>query len=202
MVELINIMRTFLITIILFFNVQTWTKAEDIRDYEIEGISVGESVLKYFSLNEIEQNKWDYFKNKEFTPLQFDNPSFAKVYDAIDIQYKTNDKDYKIAGLSGIIFYEDKKKIKDCYKKMDDIINDVRSIFSNLNSSEKKTFIHKGIDDGGKSKVRGINFEFENGDVISIQCYNYSKEAGDLNHLRFSMNTYDYRIFLSTKAYK
>ena len=117
MVELINIMRTFLITIILFFNVQTWTKAEDIRDYEIEGISVGESVLKYFSLNEIEQNKWDYFKNKEFTPLQFDNPSFAKVYDAIDIQYKTNDKDYKIAGLSGIIFYKDKKKLKIVIKK-------------------------------------------------------------------------------------
>ena len=85
MAELINSMRTFLITIILLFNFQSFTKADDIRNYEIEGISIGESVLKYFSLNEIEQNKWDYFKNKEFTPLQFDNPTFAKIYDAIDL---------------------------------------------------------------------------------------------------------------------
>lgn len=202
MAELISIMKIFIITLILIFNIQSWTKADDIKDYEIEGISIGQSVLKYFSLNEIEQNKWDYFKNKEFTPLQFDNPSFANVYDAIDIQYKTNDKDYKIEGLSGIILYKDKKKIKDCYKKMDGIIIDVRSIFSNLDETEKKTFVHKGIDDGGKSKVTSIYFEFENGDAIGIACYNYSKEAGDINHLRFSMNTYDYRIFLSTKAYQ
>ena len=104
--------------------------------------------------------------------------------------------------MAGIIFYSDKKKIKDCYKKMDSIIADVRSIFSNLYETEKKTSVHTGVDDGGKSKVISVYFEFENGDAIAIQCYNYSKEAGDLNHLRFSMNTYDYRNFLSTKAYE
>jgi len=194
-------MKIFIVILIFIFNLQSLTKAEDIRDFEIEGMSIGDSVLNYFSLNEIEQNKWDYYTNKEYTPLQFDNPPFAKNYDAIDIQYKTNDKDYKIEGLAGVIFYEDKKKIKDCYKKMDSIIVDVRSIFSNINETEKKTSVHTGIDDGGKSKVTSVYFEFENGDAIAIQCYNYSKEAGDLNHLRFSINTYDYRIFLSTKAY-
>ena len=195
-------MRIFLSVLLLIFSLQSWTKADDIKDFEIEGISIGDSVLKYFSLNEIEQNKWDYYSNKEYTPLQFDHPSFAKIYDGIDIQYKTNDKEYKIEGLSGIIFYRDKKKIKDCYKKMDGIIVDVRSIFSNLHEHKKKTYVHTGVDDGGKSKVTSVYFEFENGDAIGIQCYNYSKEAGDLNHLRFSMNTYNYRIFLSTKAYK
>ena len=85
---------------------------------------------------------------------------------------------------------------------MDSIINEVRSIFSNLHETEKKTSVHTGIDDGGKSKVTSVYFEFENHDAIGVQCYNYSKESGDLNHLRFSMNTYDYRIFLSTKAYE
>ena len=195
-------MEKLILVVILIFNFQTLTKADDIRDFEIEGISIGDSVLKYFSLNEIEQNKWDYFSNKEFTPLQFDNPTFAKIYDGIDIQYKTNDKDYKIEGLAGIIFYKDKKKIKDCYKKMDSIIDEVRSIFSNSYETEKKTSAHPGIDDGGKSKVTSVYFEFENHDAIGIQCYDYSKVSGDLNHLRLSMNTYDYRIFLSTKAYK
>ena len=195
-------MKKLLLLIILILNFQNLTKADDIGDFEIEGISIGDSVLKHFSLNEIEQNKWDYYSNKEFTPLQFDNPTFAKIYDGIDIQYKTNDKDYKIEGIAGIIFYKDKKKIKDCYKKMDSIINEVRSIFSNLNETEKKTSVHTGIDDGGKSNVTSVYFEFENHDAIGVQCYNYSKESGDLNHLRFSMNTYDYRIFLSTKAYE
>ena len=195
-------MRRLFLIIILTFSLQSLTKADDIRDFEIEGISIGDSVLKYFSLNQIEQNKWDYYTNKEYTPLQFDNPPFAKIYDGIDIQYKTNDKDYKIEGLSGIIFYDDKKKIKDCYKKMDSIVADVRSIFSNLYETEKKTSVHTGIDDGGKSNVTSVYFEFENGDAIAIQCYNYSKEVNDQNHLRFSINTYDYRIFLSTKAYE
>jgi len=46
MAELINDMRTFLITIILLFNIQSFVKADDIRNYEIEGISIGESVLR------------------------------------------------------------------------------------------------------------------------------------------------------------
>lgn len=195
-------MKRSILIIILTIFLQSWTQADDIRDFQIEGISIGDSVLKYFSLNEIEQNKWDYYTNKEYTPLQFDNPSFAKIYDGIDIQYKTDDKNYKIEGLSGIIFYNDKKKIKDCYKKMDTITADVRSIFSNLYETEKKTSVHTGVDDGGKSKVTSIYFVFENGDIIGIQCYNYSIEAGDQNHLSFSMNTSDFRTFLSTKAYE
>ena len=42
---------------------------------------------------------------------------------------------------------------------------------------------------------------FPNQDSIAIQCYNYSVESGDQNHLRIGINTKEYRIFLSTKAY-
>ena len=41
-------MRVFLTVLILIFSLQSWTKADDIRDFEIEGISIGESLLKYF----------------------------------------------------------------------------------------------------------------------------------------------------------
>ena len=102
-------MRIIFTIFILILASQSLSKADDIRDFEIEGISIGDSVLNFFSMDEIKNNTWDYFKNKEFTPLQFDYPKFAKTYDAIDIQYKTNDNDYKIMGLSGINFYTDKK---------------------------------------------------------------------------------------------
>ena len=181
---------------------QTWSKADDISDFEIEGMSIGGSVLEFFTKNEIKKNTWDYFKNKEFTPLQFDDPKFAKIYDAIDVQYKTDDNNFIIMGLSGIIFYTDKRKINDCYKKMDTVISDIRASFKNLTETPKSTYVHDGINDGKKSKVTGASFQFENGDAIQIQCYDYSKESERQNHLRIGVNTSEYRFFLSNKAYK
>ena len=85
---------------------------------------------------------------------------------------------------------------------METIISEIRSSFNNLTEKPKKTFTHRGVDDGGKSTVTQVSFEFENRDAIQIQCYNFSVEAGDQNHLRIGINTYDYRYFLSNKAYK
>ena len=42
-------MKIFLIILILIFNIQSLTKADDIRDFEIEGISIGDSLLKFYS---------------------------------------------------------------------------------------------------------------------------------------------------------
>ena len=187
--------------LILTFNFQLLAKADNIKDFEIEGISIGDSVLDFFSKKEIRENTWDYFKNKEFTPLQFDYPKFAQTYDAIDISYKTSDNNLTIKALSGIIFYTDKNEISKCYKKMDTIISDIRSLFLNLNESPKKTLKHNGTNDNGKSTFTSVYFEFPNLDSIAVQCYNYSEESGDQNHLRISIRTKEYRVFLSTKAY-
>ena len=194
-------MKIFLTVLVLIFGLQSWTKADDIRDFQIEGISIGDSLLKYFSLDEIKRNTWDYYTDKKYTPLQFENPSFAKTYDAIDIAYETNDKEYKIVKLTGVILYKDKKKIKQCYKKMDSILVDIRNMFSNLDESKKYNSAHTGIDDGGKSRVTSVYFSFKNDDMIAIQCYDYSDQAGDVNHLAISLNSYDFAKWLSTKAY-
>jgi len=47
-------MRIFVTVLILILSVQCWTKADDIGDYEIEGMSVGDSLLKFYSKNEIQ----------------------------------------------------------------------------------------------------------------------------------------------------
>jgi hypothetical protein len=194
-------MNRLIIILILTFSFQSISKADDITEFEIEGISIGDSVLDFFSKKDIKENTWDYFKNKEFTPLQFDYPKFAQTYDAIDISYKTSDQNFTIEALSGIIFYTDKKEINKCYKKMDSIVSDIRSLFSNLNESPKKTLKHRGTNDNGKSTFTSVYFEFLNQDSISVQCYNYSEETGDQNHLRIAISTKEYRVFLSTKAY-
>ena len=194
-------MKIFFLFFVLIICFHVPVKADDIRDFEIEGISIGDSVLDFFSKKEIRENTWDYFKNKEFTPLQFDYPKFAQTYDAIDISYKTSDNNLTIKALSGIIFYTDKKDINKCYKKMDTIVNDIRTLFSNLNETPKKTRKHSGTNDNGKSTFTSVYFEFPNDDSIGVQCYNYSEETNDQNHLRIAISTKEYRVFLSTKAY-
>ena len=52
--------------LILFFNLQSSTKADNINDFDIDGISIGESFLKYVSKNLIENKyKGFYPKSKE-----------------------------------------------------------------------------------------------------------------------------------------
>ena len=51
-------MKRLLLILILTVNFQSWTKADDISDFEIEGMSIGDSALKYFSEKEL-SNKDD-----------------------------------------------------------------------------------------------------------------------------------------------
>ena len=49
-------MKKFLLTLILIFSVQSLTNADDIRDFEIEELSIGESALKFFTESELKKN--------------------------------------------------------------------------------------------------------------------------------------------------
>ena len=42
-------MRVFIIVLVLIFSIQSWTKADGIRDFEIEGMSVGDSLLDFIT---------------------------------------------------------------------------------------------------------------------------------------------------------
>ena len=54
-------MKTLLTLFVLLFS--SSVLAEDISDFEIEGISVGDSLLDYFSERQIINNKQHYYKN-------------------------------------------------------------------------------------------------------------------------------------------
>ena len=43
---------------VLILNLQSLTNADDIKDFEIEGMSIGDSALKYFSKDQINANKY------------------------------------------------------------------------------------------------------------------------------------------------
>ena len=48
-IEKVKFMTIFLTVLILIFTLQSSIKADDIRDFEIEGMSVGDSLNEHFS---------------------------------------------------------------------------------------------------------------------------------------------------------
>jgi len=50
-------MKRLLLILILTLSLQSWTKADDIRDFEIEGISIGSSLLDKYNKSQIIKKK-------------------------------------------------------------------------------------------------------------------------------------------------
>ena len=77
-------MKILLIFLILIFSFQSLTKADDIREFEIEGMSVGDSLLNYMSLEKLNSSKRNYFddQRKYYVVGQADN---LNSYDVVDL---------------------------------------------------------------------------------------------------------------------
>ena len=190
-------MKKFSLILILIFSFQSWTKADDARDFQIEGISIGDSALDYFTEDEITKNiKWHYNndkKNNEFVIVEFYNYKTAKQYDGIQIAVKPKDKEYKIYIIAGAIQYEN-TKIEDCYSEMQKIDTELLDVFP---SSDREEKIQKlKADKTGKSNVNSVYYFFTDGGNASVQCYYYSKNfpgSNSKNNLRVGIRSKEYR---------
>ena len=190
-------MRIFLAVLILIFSFQTLTKADDISDFQIEGISIGDSALDFFSKDEIKKNKQNYYNDDKFIPSEFEYLDFFSTYDAIQITYKKNDSKFKIYGIAGFLDYP--KNIKDCYKKKDEIINDLSTMFPTATIQEESSK-HSG-DSSGKSITTSSFIEIDNG-AIEVSCDDWSKEVGYLDVLRVDISTNEFIDWVTNEAYK
>ena len=56
-------MRIFITVLFFIFSFQSWTKADDIRDFQIEGISVGDNLLDQTAILNVTKN---VIKNKKY----------------------------------------------------------------------------------------------------------------------------------------
>ena len=83
-------MRVFITVIILIFSFQSWTKADDISEFEIEGMSVGDSALDYFSKKEIKNGVITFYTgSKDFFELSFLSPksdSYTQITFSLKIE--------------------------------------------------------------------------------------------------------------------
>ena len=156
-------MRIILIFII-FLNLQSWTKADDISDFEIEGISIGDSLLNYFNVNEIKnfQNYDDLPSDMSFRIIEiFSNEMEMNIYDSVQIYYKPNDKTFKIHGVNGGLFCDTKNK---CIDQYDQIKKDISKLFGDSLKSDNFNGKHMD-DDTGKSIFEYVVYYHPNGEI-------------------------------------
>ena len=189
--------KKFLAILILILTFQASSQADDISDFEIEGMSLGDSALNFFSESDIKKNSKNHYRDKKFTPVQNNNYSFFKTYDAVDFNFKTGDKNYILHNINGILFYDN--NIQDCYLKMDQIIEYVETNINYIKKFDKHTVKHSA-DKTGKSKFTEAYFKLNDGYIV-ITCYDYSKKHGSQDHLAVSVDTKEFSKWASGGIY-
>jgi len=168
----------------LFFLSSPSVFADDISDFQIEGISIGDSLLDYMTedeiLKEIELNKDDYYflnePNKYVEIYLFkDFPTYSFVSIFIENnssnKYLTNKNDkYIIQSTRGfIIFIEDHNS---CILKRDEITETFSEMFPNAEKWD--AIFPKSDDPSGKSIMDAINIVIEGGSV-QVACSSYDE---------------------------
>ena len=102
--------------------------ADDIRDIQIEGMSVGDSLLDYLTKKKIKKLEKSYYsKSKKY--IRFNDVKKSKElsdYDRVDVYVKENDKKYIIKSINGILLYKD--NIQECYPKKKEIVKERRCL--------------------------------------------------------------------------
>ena len=159
---------------LIFFSFTAPSFADDISDFEIEGISIGDSLLDYFSeeeiKKEIEKRKYMY---------QYTTDEFGEVYKYDGLQtyfmlsffVKPDDKNFIIYAVYGSLPHE--KNINSCYNKMREISKEFSAKYKDT-EKKKYSLIHP-VDPTGRSTGEEVVFTFKSGDDIIITCTDFEE---------------------------
>ena len=193
-------MRVFLSVLLLILSFQSWTKADDIRDFQIEGMSIGDSALDYFSKSKLKDLKSkNHTKNKKYK--KYCKTLTDSLYTEICF-YTTDDQKFKIVSIAGFILYPN--DIKACYKKQKKIDKALQALFKN---SKREVFNYKHAGDKtGKTKERDIIYLLNSKDEAGTACIDYGKEYAKKvdaeNHLQVFIDAYEYAYYLKNEAWQ
>ena len=195
-------MNRLLLILILTFSFQHLTKADDIRDFAIEGMSIGDSALDFFTKNEIDNSQNVKYPNKKFYDV-FTHSSKFKKYDSVTLSFKPGK--YKIYGISGVIDYRS-KTFNECLKDKKKITKEIKSIFSNSNLIDSGLYQVQDFTDN-KSKRSQVEIILDKTkEVITVDCVNWStkteKKQGWGDNLSITLYSKEYEMFLRNEAYK
>ena len=192
--------------LLLSFN----ANADNIKDFQIEGMSIGDSLLKYYSEKDIKKSidKKQGYKDKSFVRgvicKSNAKHSFCKVkkdlvtYDAVQFHFKKKDKEYELFMISGIKDFID--DIEGCKIEKSNTASELAETF--LNAKKKSDEKKHPQDKTKKSIVYTSYFYLNDGSASRVQCYDWSKKLGYPDHLKVTLDHPEYIDWQKNKAWK
>ena len=193
-------MKRLILILILTLSFQSWAKADDIRDFEIEGMSVGESLLSYADLEKIKSIKSkQQYPNDKFIVYSVDKILEVKNYDYVTATTKKNDPKYIITSISGTLNY---KNLNKCLEKKTLIQKDIEKLLTY--DFKEEVEYSSPRDKTGNSIIYGVQFYFKaypSVEAITINCAHFTKESNIVKTLKVAANSEDYAYFLINEAH-
>ena len=192
----------FLIILIIPFQ----TLADDIRNFQIEGMSIGDGALNYFDERQLEDGEqgWHNYSYSEYSTSLV---SGKGIYDWFLVSYRNDDDNFIIEALVGGL-----KKVnfdnKECNNNLNATALNILELFKNTKQKNKNTYeltadASRIYPFTGKSSVTSISFHFPDKGKIILACYNMDKEANlDSTYKMSTLNQNDsFRISVQNSMF-
>ena len=183
-------MKKLLVIIVLSLCLINPSQADDIRDFQIEGISVGDSLLKHFPESEIKKffNYDNLPSDMRYRIAEVDKSETTKLktYDGLQFYYKPNDKNFILYAIGGLV---DCSSHKECLNLKKEILKDVTSVFKST-KPQNNTFKHRD-DKSGKSTVEVSKLIILEKGEVAVKYFNWSNNVEWKKNVRVTVNTND-----------
>ena len=196
-------MKRLLLILILTLNFQSLSIANDISDFEVEGMSIGDSFLDFMNKNqvikEINNKDFSFYYKDDFVAISaWEIRDKFKVYDDVGVVLKLNDDQYKIYALEGTLYMNEKSKIEECYKKQNEITKDIQNSF-NFTINENTWFVSKKNLKKHQLSVKYIDFNLPQGGTVRTICFEIKpgiKKHSNANLLYVVVNSAEFMNYL------
>ena len=195
-------MKKLLAIIVLSLCLIIPSQADDVRDFQIEGMSVEDSLLDHFTKKKITKsivNWYDNLEKNRYTAIALDSENF-KRYDFVDVFTNYGDESYKIVTIAGVMYFGNDKEIRDinhCYNKQITIADEIKSMFKDSKKIGPVKMIFKSADPTGKSNYTDIYLTLDDNYEVVIACYDWSDDfENKADHMYIALRSKKVRDWL------
>ena len=187
-------MKKLFIIFIFFISFQTLSKADDIRDFELEGMSIGDSLLDFYNQNQINKFQKIYYPDQKYI---FSNIYLKeKEYSSLQVGYRNGDENYIIELLNGVIRFN--QEIEKCYKKQEEIKEYIESNIEYLKKNGPFSREYVPVDAFKKIKNTQYEFNLSGGDII-LYCIDHHEENKKQDKLKLQLQTNNMSDYLTSR---
>ena len=174
--------KIFLTLFILLLVFPSLSKANNISEFEIEGMTVGDSLLKYYKKKLIDEEKFFNYDSTEM--YSFYQTKNLKIYDEIEVNFKNKDNKYIIQAIAGI----EHIGINECLKKKKIITDELNSLFNSISEDYIHEYDNNYLAAGTNKTFTSISrahvsdWDLSNGDMVRVWCSEWGDDVKKENN--------------------